>query len=315
MSNVLFGGRSAYAWVWLAVWVGAASLIAIVLTRNPLWLWLPGTWESRDALILVLLLLLIVLAWPMHAIDSHAFGLRFLHSINGTRQSMADAPMNGFLTNLSIRAALTTFLLVWLSRGAADGSLWGEPEEDFLRWSAIAQSPSAFLFVMIAATLGLSLMTTMAALLCTDYSLRFEWPDRANKQPNRVKLELRRKAHRFHVIGFYCLMWSLAAATALVDYFVCLIASTAVFSVMWSYYFFPRRKYSIVPDLVNLPRVSAAGMLKQAGLSGTFRIVPAAAAADQVIGQNAAAGAELNPWAEVQCDVSNGVPPPSAAAP
>jgi hypothetical protein len=223
---------------------------------------------------------------------------------------MEATPMNGFLTTLSIRAAITTFLLVGLLQ--AQNSYAIIPRQQvanrFLAWDAIWLSPRACIFLLVASVLGLSLIATMAALLCTDYSLRFEWPRRRDRGANRVQLVLRQKAHQFNVIGFYCLMWSLAAATALVDYVVAFTTALVVFLVMWSYYFFPEgENYSMVPAVRGLSAIEARDAIENAGLVPRDRVVRSAIPKDQVIRQDMLEGTDVPPGTEVRFEVSGGL--------
>jgi hypothetical protein len=317
MSGVLFGGRSNAAKSWLLLWIAVeVGLGAVAFAGVPWGVVRNGQWQNKDFFVLLILLLLVGVAIPMHNTRASALGFRFLHGINGAKHRMDETPMNGFLTNLSIRAAITTFLLVALFQAQNTYKIVPDrTDPQFLRWDAIWASPRAFMFVLVAGALGLSLITTMAALLCTDYSLRFEWPDRtdADKQPNRVKLALRRKAHQFHVIGFYCLMWSLAAATALLDYFVCLATTMAVFLAMWSYYFFPEGvEYSTVPNLRNLSARDAESALERAGLIGKGTVVTSETAPNRVVRQDREPGTEVVPGSAVGFEVSG--PPPSSSA-
>lgn len=253
MSSVLFHRRSREAVAWLVAWIVVEVLSLVAVAWNPRWgLVAHGNWRNDDLAVLLLLIALVAVAVPMHywnddsrrwrrlhAWNTRAVGFRYLHALNGAKHRMEDTPINGFLTILSIRAAITIFLLVGLLQTQVNyGLLPPRAGVHSVDWPRMAEAPSAVFFVFVGAALGVSLVSTMAALLCSDYAQRFEWTDRPDKQPNLVKLALRRKAHQFNVLGFYCLMWSLAAATALVDYAVCLVASLVVFLAMWTYYFF-----------------------------------------------------------------------------
>ena len=107
-------------------------------------------------------------------------------------------------------------------------------------------TPRAVFFGLVAVALAMSAVTTLAALLCYDYSLRYDW----NAKP-MVKLALRRKAHKFGVVGFYGLMWSLAAATALIDPLLSILAAGGIYFVMWCYYFFPKKTVLTLPERVT----------------------------------------------------------------
>jgi len=94
------------------------------------------------------------------------------------------------------------------------------------------RDPDVLIFSVVTLALGLSVITTLAAVLCYDYSSRFGWPD-------AVRNIFISKGHDLGQFGFYTLMWSLAAITALLNYVLCMLVILCVFLVMWWYYFFP----------------------------------------------------------------------------
>ena len=105
-----------------------------------------------------------------------------------------------------------------------------------------------FIGMVTGGVLLVSLITTLVATLCFDYSLRFTWTtresptrDTAKAKPlaESTKFWLRRKAQRLNAFGFYCLMWSLAALPALLDWYASMISALVVYLVTWGYYFFP----------------------------------------------------------------------------
>jgi hypothetical protein len=99
---------------------------------------------------------------------------------------------------------------------------------------AIVDDPQFFFPFLIMFALGLSLVTTLAGVLCYDYSLRFDW------HSDDIRNLFIGKGHNLGRWGFYSLMWSIAAVGILRNYYLCMIAVLVVFWVMWYYYFFPQ---------------------------------------------------------------------------
>jgi hypothetical protein len=93
---------------------------------------------------------------------------------------------------------------------------------------------AATFFFLVLLGLALSMITTVMASLCYDYAIRFDWKE------SQIKVNLLGKAHGLGVAGFYGLIWSLAAVTALFNLNACIMASCIVFCVLWFYYFFPK---------------------------------------------------------------------------
>jgi len=251
---MILSGYSRYAKTWAALWLAlvVVCLILLLTGKNPVL----DIWSPQYASTLGLLSLLVLAAPAMHALDqrSHGYGLSHVyHDTPITRYQLDDTIVSGLLTVLSVRAATAVVALGLLLNGAAALVIPVKPQA--LDWPSILASPRQVTFCVVLATLAWSVVTTMAALLCYDYSLRFDW-----KAKPRVRYALRKKAHRLGVLGFYSLMWSLAVATALIDLKVAIAAATLVFGVMWYYYFFNKdilgedeRREAISPTLPAQP--------------------------------------------------------------
>jgi hypothetical protein len=225
--------RSGAATLWL-LFLGALLVPLALAICNPAGAVSAGQWQTRDAVTLASLVSLLVAAALMHGLDRREWmGFKALHDEDPkTLVNLDDSVVSGMLTVQSVRAAMTVGMLGmfinWQVKAAQS------PFQPPVQWGPLLKTPSAVFLGLVAIALAVSAMTTLAALLCYDYSLRFDWTTKS-----RVKLALRRKAHKLGVWGFYCLMWSLCAATALIDSAICIVAIASVYVVMWYYYFFP----------------------------------------------------------------------------
>jgi len=227
----VFPDRGPGAWLWLLAWVVVFSIACLLAVFNPSIGWSLGGWTTQKASVFWVLILLLLFAWVMHRSDKkrHLYGFVDLHHTNGhTHLELAEGSLRGLLTVQSIRVALTLGVLgALLDRGGTILTL--------LTLESVVKDPTVTLFTAATAGLALSTLTTLAALQCYDYALRFVWGEpKAN-----VKLKLVQKAHRLGKAGFYSLTWSLTAATALIRPGAGLIVTAVVFYVMWYVYFFP----------------------------------------------------------------------------
>jgi hypothetical protein len=193
-----------------------------------------------------MLIALIVAAPLMHAGDRllNGRGFQDQHHRSFARLQLDDGSVSGILSVQSIRTAVTTFILT--------GLVSQIPKVNGLpTWEAVTPFKLQ-LGVFVGGVLLISLVTTLVASLCFDYSIRFTWePPEARSEPGSLdlentkrmaantKMDLRMKAKNLNAIGFYCLMWSLAALPTLLHWGAAFFAGIVVYGVTWSYYFFP----------------------------------------------------------------------------
>jgi hypothetical protein len=191
----------------------------------------------------------------MHTSDARLRGGGFKSRY---RESLAwipldDGTVSGLLSVQSIRTAVTTFILT-----ALVGLV---PKKDGVAiWGSVGEF-NVTLGVAVGLALILSLVTTLVATLCLDYSIRFSWTPAEARLKNRspsltgaaltaalkaaseladnTKFTLRDKARVLNEIGFYFLMWAIAALPAFFSVYACLASSFLVYVVTWCYYFFP----------------------------------------------------------------------------
>jgi len=106
----------------------------------------------------------------------------------------------------------------------------------YREWTAfkgLFSDPHLLLRHLVVGALGLSVVTTLASILCYDYAIRFNWVE-------AVVSMFIHKAHRLGRIGFYSLMMSLAGMAGLVSWQVGILAIGLIYFVMWYYYFFSK---------------------------------------------------------------------------
>ena len=220
--------KSSYAkkWFW---WGTTVQLVLLGGGLVPSGIWSNGAWTNRDLAVATSLVLLLLAAWQMHSRDydkttktGRGYGLRYVYYSFDSKHRLDDNVISGVLSRESIQGAITLLILSTLiDKGRAPSGL-----------TEIIRDPSVLVFSVVTAALGASVITTLAAILCYDYSSRFTWPD-------PVRSIFISKGHDLGRVGFYTLMWSLAAITALLNYVLCMFMILGVFLVMWWYYFFP----------------------------------------------------------------------------
>lgn len=211
-----------------------AIMLGFLAYVDPDW-GVPGIegWDTPSAIQFWELIALLVIAPLMHRLDERQQAYGFLYYFlkdSRTVFEVEEGALRGLLTVQSIRSALTLGVLLALL----------SERDDLLGQVAITPgnalvTPGVMFFALAVAGLSGSALTTLAAIQSYDYALRFKWAE----EKKNVKLEFVKKAHRLGVIGFYCLMWSLTTASALAGPLVGLAATSAVFLVMWYYYYFP----------------------------------------------------------------------------
>lgn len=248
-------GRTRGAKYWLIGWLAMSVILGIVAAGNPVVdasvnL---GHWDTRQCLALVEMILLLVFAWFMHESDFRLrlHGFRDLHAhagrttrsgdeTNRTLLSTAEGALGGLLSVQGIRATFTLIVLGWLLQNRAQilGRAQGRADAftAFESLGSIPAWPTDTFFAIAVIGLSASVVTTLAAVQCYDYALRFDW----GELKKDVRIGLVAKAHRLGIWGFYLLTWSLTVATALIEPVISFIAATGVFYVMWYYYFFKR---------------------------------------------------------------------------
>ncbi len=257
--------RSPYAWIWLGAWLGIVIFMSIfsaffavtaVSPKPPSSLGWSGEYYA-----LCCELALLILSAPLIILldNGQGRGLKNVYRTAVRSQiSLDDGAVSGMLSVLSIRAAITFGVLValvtWQGK-TGDSPLVSLP----IAWKSLSKSPLALIFATIIVVLGLSIITTLAASLCYEYSIKVDW-----RFKSKVKLQLRQKGHWFGVIGFYCLMWSLAAITALVNPDVCMAAIAVIFFIMWWFYFFST-------DVLEVPKVTTQAAESVTSTSATLK--------------------------------------------
>jgi len=243
--------RSWYAWAWLGLWIGIVIFMSIFSAFFAVGAVSPKSqspsthWDAQYVALCCELALLIFSAPLIIWFDNgQGRGLKNVYrAVVRSRLNLEDAAVSGMLSVLSIRAAITFGVLValvtWQGK-TGDAHLINLP----ITWKELGNSPLGVIFATIVVILGVSIITTLVASLCYEYSIKVDWGSKS-----KVKLQLRQKGHWFGVIGFYSLMWSLAAITALLNADVCMAAIAVIFFVMWWFYFF-----SI--DVLEVPKVT-----------------------------------------------------------
>jgi hypothetical protein len=217
-----------------------------------------------------MLIALILSAPLMHAGDRlfRGHGFQDQHHRSFARLQLDDGSVSGILSVQSIRTAVTTFILTGLVNQIPKDKglpMWGELTPFKLQ-----------LGVFAGGVLVISLVTTLVASLCFDYSIRFTWEppearpeagsldlDSTKKVAASTKMDLRMKAKNLNAIGFYCLMWSLAALPALLHWRAAFFAGIVVYGVTWSYYFFPNDpEPNVFKSSSSVPAPLADAMVK-----------------------------------------------------
>ena len=231
----------------------------------------PAAWSHTEAWVALALVVLIASAPLMHSLDMRLEGKGFLHQheISNSRLQLDDGAVSALLSTQSIRTAVTTFILT-----ATVGQI---PKTNGLPdWSNVRPFTYA-LGATVCMTLVVSLVTTLVATLCFDHSIRFTWSPtepstgltltETQRAAENTKLDLRMKAKNLNAIGFYCLMWSLAALPALLDPLACLVSVLVVYVVTWAYYFFPTVNVSVYKTAspVSEPLAQAMAQLVSTG--------------------------------------------------
>jgi hypothetical protein len=216
--------RSRYAYAWLILGVVFLTFMLWFAKYSSLRVMSNGTWTNRELGASLSLVFLLIAARLMHALDEmgHGFGVRHVYHDLHIRHRVDDSVISGVLSRESIQGAITLGILASLVTSI-------ERPEDL---QGFFRNPRLLFPSTIAAALGVSVITTLAAILCYDYSSRFDWPE--GERNSFIS-----KGHRLGMWGFYTLMWSLAAVTALKSNYLCIVTALIVFCVMWYYYFFP----------------------------------------------------------------------------
>lgn len=249
----------------------------------------PAAWTDTESWIALALVVLIASAPLMHSFDRMFKGKGFLHQhdLSNSRLQLDDGTVSGLLSAQSIRTAVTTFILTATVSQIPKTN--GVPD-----WSQVRPF-SYTLGAIVCVTLVISLVTTLVASLCFDYSIRFTWSPTeessgatlavTQEAADNTKLDLRMKAGNLNAIGFYCLMWSLAALPALLDPIACLIAVLVVYLVTWSDHFFPTVNVPVHKTTTSIsePLAKALSTLISAGtdqVNAADSAVASAAAAE-----------------------------------
>lgn len=227
--SILYLSRSPQAKLWLIVPV--LLLLIIGLSFTGLFSGSLGQtgWSIEDLVALVSLVGLLVVAPLMHRIDKAKGGNGFLDRYEKAdpRMQLSDSVVSGLLTVQGIRSAVQVGLLIALVSAAGPphaylpigGDVWTRPGDVFL--------------ALVCGALALSVVTTLVAVLCYDFSIRFAWSD-----GDDTKHQLQTKARDFNEIGFYLMMWALAGTPLRWDRRLGLASILVIFLVMWTYYFF-----------------------------------------------------------------------------
>jgi hypothetical protein len=134
----------------------------------------------------------------------------------GTAATGHHAFVPSTLTRESVQVAVTLGLMAMIL------TRYG----DWTAFEGVFSNPQLLLRHLVVGALGLSVVTTLASILCYDYAIRFEW-----KEP--VADMLVHKAHRLGRIGFYSLMMSLAGLSGFVSWQLGILGAGVIYLVMW----------------------------------------------------------------------------------
>jgi len=226
--------RSTYARRWLLAGIFAQLvLLGFGAFGDHIFATAPvGSWTNSYIAACISLALLLIWAGLIHEGDSgknqswkQGFGVRYLFFQTGSKPRTDDSVIAGILAREAIQAAITVGVLALLLDKAIEKD---SVPHDLTLW----REPKASILTVIALVLLTSVITTLAGILCYDYSSRFDWPQ-------KVRNAFVKKGHAFGRYGFYALMWSLSAIPALLNPWLCMAIVLFVYLVMWSYYFFP----------------------------------------------------------------------------
>ncbi|HEY1801932.1 MAG TPA: hypothetical protein VGG46_13465 [Terriglobales bacterium] len=257
--------RSLYAWIWLGAWVVIAALMLYFVAVNPTRSWPPTQWDGRyDALFWGLVALIASAPFMIGFDRGKRRGLiSVYYSHPASLMNLDDSAVSGMLSVLSIRAAITLGILVALLN-YQDRILAPHPVKRSLVLQSLLDPPLTAILAIVVVVLAASIVTTLVSSLCYEYSIKVDWSSKT-----KMKLALRQKAHWLGVIGFYCLMWSLAAITALLDAYVCVFVIFGIFFIMWLFYFFRTDILDAPTTTTNQPENVTA---TSATLSGTVKV-------------------------------------------
>lgn len=226
--------------------IALAFLVWLVLVAvawwNPSFGLKYGHWTNRELALLIGMLMLVVAAQVVHLCDcrSGGYGLKHVYETDNRGSHRQDelSYVPSTMTAESIRAAMIAALLIAF---LTERDKYLPPSVEppiFLRGLVIRQvlaEPGALFFCLVVGALAASIVFTLVTLLCYEYICRYEWTG----EIAWAKDDLRRKAFDLGTAGFYCLMWALAIAPALLDYRLGFMSMLFVFCVLWYYYFFP----------------------------------------------------------------------------
>ena len=290
---------SAYRWIcgWTTFWFVAFALGSLYASVH--------IWEAWTAatlsLGLVLGSLLLAALW-MHRRREGRCGLRDVYQQAGA--GYAIEPASGVLTALSVRTGILLALLKPLYD--ARGFYLFPEDTPGTAWAilgVVLAHPGKLAYVTVTALLALALLTTLAALLCFEYAVRFNWSrarrvasDAAAGKPlskeemqaigRSSQLDLVMKGADFSAISFYCLVWSLTVMTVFVDYAVAFIAAWVVYTVMWTYYFFPVKAHDTDGNATaSVAQIADAAIVQPSGAPPTGTPAAASSAASPARGE------------------------------
>jgi len=228
--------RSRFAWICFAFFLALMALLfAIAGTSKGVVGPLQG-WSNSEAMPLLAALALLLSPLLLHFGDYvfrgsgiiDIYDRRTSTGWEGRHEEDVNKWIGAVLTVLSIRAGMTVGILGLLvfNRGSFLPPRLTSPLE-------VLHYPEAVFWLLIAAALGISIVTTMVALLCNEYAVCFKW-----EASGAGKVHLRR-GDRLGNAGFYCLMWALAFVPVLLSHRLSIVSITAVYLALWLYYFFP----------------------------------------------------------------------------
>jgi hypothetical protein len=255
----------------LGLWVAATAVCGVLVISNPRSPWgnlYLTEWETKHAAAFWYWCLLFAFSFGIHAWDARSltksgsapWGFKYVRS-NGirARHDLSEGVIRAMLTIQSIRAAITIgmlFTVVNIWRQSANGNfraIFATPFSETLRGTLA--SPASTMGALVLAALICSITTTLAAIQCYDYSIRYDWL-KAGKP--LAKQALVGKAHGFTRYGFYSLMAALTASVMVVEPALSIFTTMVVFLAMWKYYYFYEPTTAVPEAPASAPSPSVA---------------------------------------------------------
>src|SRR5688572_25952771 len=228
--------RSRFAWICLGFFLALMALLFTIAGMSKGVVTPIRGWSNSEAMPLLAALALLLSPLLLHFGDYvfrgsgiiDIYDRRTSAGWEGRHEEDVEKWIGAVLTVLSIRAGMTVGILGLLVFNR--GSFLPPRLTSALE---VLHYPGAVFWLLITGALGISIVTTMVALLCNEYAVCFKWVE-----SGAGKVHLRR-GDRLGTAGFYCLMWALAFVPVLLSHRLSIVSITAVYLALWLYYFFP----------------------------------------------------------------------------